>query len=106
MAGDACIQKAGRKDLSFLGNRTAGESCRHGVAVLESHGLYAGGAAGHSHSATRVQVRIPGKKLSEQGVVRRGLESGLAAIDADDLAGEKLRFVGSQEDDRRSDVLG
>ena len=47
------------------GNRAVIESCRHGVAVLESHGLYPGGAAGHSHSATNVQVRILGKKLSE-----------------------------------------
>src|ERR1051326_8778006 len=71
MAGDACIQQTGCKDFSFLGNRTAGESCRHGVAVLESHGLYAGGSAGRSHSAAKVQVRIPGKTLSEQVAVWR-----------------------------------
>ena len=65
MAGDACIHEAGRENLSFLGNRAVGESCRHGVAILESHGLYAGGPAGHSHSAANVQVRILGKELSE-----------------------------------------
>ena len=42
-----------------------GESCRHGVAVLESHGLYTRGSARHSHSATKFQVRILRKKLSE-----------------------------------------
>src|SRR5258706_2023805 len=68
MAGDACIQEAEWKDLSFLGNGTAGESCRHGVAVLESHGLYARGAARHSRAATKFQVRIPGRKLSEKEV--------------------------------------
>src|SRR6266404_7748816 len=74
MAGDACIQEAGWKDFSFLGNRTVGESCRHGVAVLESHGLYARGSARHSHSATKVQVQILGKKLSEKEVVQRPIQ--------------------------------
>ena len=64
-ASDACIQEAGRKDFSFLGNGADGESCRHGVALLESHGLHTRGAAGPSHSATKFQVRVPGKKLSE-----------------------------------------
>ena len=64
----ARIQEAEWKDFSFLGNGTAGKSCRHGVAVLESHGLYARGTARHSHSATKVQVRILGKKLFEQVV--------------------------------------
>jgi predicted dithiol-disulfide oxidoreductase (DUF899 family) len=54
----------------FWGTELSGESCRHGVAVLESHGLYAGGPAGHSHSAAGFQVRVPGKTLSEQGIVR------------------------------------
>jgi hypothetical protein len=44
-------------------------SCRQimstGVAVLESHGLYARGPAGHSHSAAKFQIWIFGKKLSE-----------------------------------------
>src|SRR6266853_1073390 len=73
MASDACIQAAGWKDFSFLGNRTVGESCRHGVAVLEYHGLYARGTARHSHSATKFQVRILGKTLSEEGVVWRAI---------------------------------
>src|SRR4051794_22134989 len=30
--------------------------CRYGVAVLEPDGLYAGGPAGHFHSATKIQV--------------------------------------------------
>src|SRR5262249_11819896 len=71
MAGDACIQEAGRKDLSFLGNRAVRESCGHGVAVLESQGLSAGGRQGYPAPAAEFQVRIPGKTLSEQGVVWR-----------------------------------
>src|SRR4029453_4485561 len=66
MAGNACVQQAGWKDFSFLGNRAPGESCRHGVAVLESEGLYPGGPAGHSYAAAGLPVRIPGKALSEQ----------------------------------------
>jgi hypothetical protein len=38
MAGGACLQEAGQKDFSFLGNRIADEPCRHGMAVLESYG--------------------------------------------------------------------
>ena len=47
------------------GGPNVGESRRHGVAVLESHGLHAGGTAGQTHSAAKVQVGIPGKTLSE-----------------------------------------
>src|ERR1700731_2490038 len=68
MAGHACLQEAGWKDFSFLGNRAVRKPCRHGVPVLESHGLYAGGPAGHSPPAAKFQVRIPGKTLSEQKV--------------------------------------
>ena len=57
------------KNLSFLGNRTVRGSFKHRVAVLESDGFYARGSARHSHSATKFQIRIPGKKLSELGVV-------------------------------------
>ena len=39
--------EAGREDFSLLGNRDGGESCRHGVALLEPHGLHAGGPARH-----------------------------------------------------------
>ena len=59
------FMKSGRKDFSFLGNGIVEESSRHRVAVLGSHGLYAGGPARNSHSSPDVQVRIPGKTLSE-----------------------------------------
>src|SRR5436305_1636900 len=64
MASDACIQEAGWKDFSFLGNGSVDESCRHGVAVLESHGLYARRSARHSHSAAKVQVRTHAKTVA------------------------------------------
>src|SRR5262252_9546322 len=89
MAGDACIPEAGRKDFSFLGNRAVRESRGHGVAVLESHGLYAGGAAGHSGSAAELQVRIPGETLSEQEVIRRPIARtlGVARAGSDSRGG-------------------
>src|SRR5437867_12354782 len=68
MAGDARVSEAARKDSSFLGNRVDVESSRHRVAVLESHGLHARGAAGHSHAATTIQVQIPGGALFEPEV--------------------------------------
>ena len=37
------FQETGREDFPFLGNRNDCEPCRHGVAVLESHGLHPGG---------------------------------------------------------------
>ena len=74
MASNACVQKTGREDFPFLGNRSDCEPCRHGVAVLEPYGLYAEGQAGHPYSATKFQIRILGKKLSEQRVVGRGRE--------------------------------
>jgi predicted dithiol-disulfide oxidoreductase (DUF899 family) len=40
-ANDACVQETRRKDLAFLGERTPGQSCRYGMALLEPHGLYA-----------------------------------------------------------------
>jgi alkylation response protein AidB-like acyl-CoA dehydrogenase len=43
------------------------------VAVLESDGLDARGSAGHSNSATKFQIRILGKELSEQGVACGGI---------------------------------
>ena len=52
--------------LVAIAKATTGESRRHGVAVLESHGLYARGSARHPHAATEFPVRIPGKALSEQ----------------------------------------
>ena len=55
------FRKQDGKILHFWGTEVDVESRRHGVAVLESHGLHAGGPAGHSHSATKVQVRVPGK---------------------------------------------
>ena len=64
VAGDACLS---RNDV---------EPRRHGVAVLESLGLYAGGPAGQADAAAEVQVRILGKKLSEQGVVWRPSRRG------------------------------
>src|SRR5262249_9327470 len=82
IAGYACLHAAGRKDFSFLGNRTEGESCRHGVAVLESDGLHAGGAAGHPGSAANVQVPVLGKTLSAQGAVMRLV----VLVDNEDLA--------------------
>ena len=57
--------KRGRQDLSFLGNGAAGQSRRYGVAVLEPHGLHAGGPAGPCHAAAEVQVGVPGEELSE-----------------------------------------
>ena len=48
------FRKQAGKILHFWG--TDDESRRHSVAVLESHGLYAGGTARHSYAATRVQV--------------------------------------------------
>ena len=53
------------KIFHFWGTETIRKSCRYGLALLESDGLYAGGPAGHSDSATGFQVRIPGKELSE-----------------------------------------
>ena len=53
------------KIFHFWGTESIGQSCRHGVAVLESHGLYARGPARHSDSATEFQVRILGETLSE-----------------------------------------
>jgi hypothetical protein len=39
------------------------------VAVLESHGLYTRGSARHSHSATKVQVRILGKNYLNKKIL-------------------------------------
>ena len=62
------FRKQEGKIFHFWGTESMIESCRHGVAVLESHGLYARGPARHSHSAAEVQVRILGEELSEQEV--------------------------------------
>ena len=66
VAGDACVSEAARHDRSFLGNRVDVESSRHGVAVLEPHGLYARRPTRYSDAATAVQVRVPGDTLLEQ----------------------------------------
>src|SRR5688572_26154975 len=96
MAGDARIQKAGWKDLSFLGNGVDVEPRRHGVAVLEPHGFHAGGPAGHSHATATVQVRVSGEELLEQGeIVRITLLSIIVQDQAHALAfyRDKLGFV-------------
>jgi predicted dithiol-disulfide oxidoreductase (DUF899 family) len=56
------------KYFSLLGYGAVRKSCRYGVAVLESHGLYTRGAARHPYSATKIQIRILRKALSEEGV--------------------------------------
>lgn len=56
------------KIFHFWGNRIAGESCRHGVAILESDGLYARGASRSCHAAPGFQVRVSGQELSGQCV--------------------------------------
>ena len=48
--------EARRQDFSFLGDGNDVEPRRHGVAVLESVGLHAGGPAGPGHAAAAVQV--------------------------------------------------
>ena len=46
-SGRSCrLHQAGRRDLSFLGDREDVESRRHRVGVLEPDGLHAGGPAG------------------------------------------------------------
>jgi hypothetical protein len=40
-----------------------------GVAVLESHGLYAGESARHSCSATEFQIRVSGETLPASRIV-------------------------------------
>src|SRR4030095_4218115 len=67
MAGDACVQEAGWKDLPFLGDRTIGKSRRYRLAILEPHGLHAGGTARPAHAAAKLQIRIFGAEL-RQGV--------------------------------------
>src|SRR5213079_236403 len=59
----------GRKDPSLLGDRAAREPRRHGMAVLESHGLHAGGAAGYPHAAAEVPVEVPGEALPRPGLI-------------------------------------
>src|SRR4030095_420439 len=71
IAGIARVSAAGRQDLPLLGHRTTRKSCRHGLAVLESDGLYAGGTAGAYHSATAFQIRVPRKALFEQELTIR-----------------------------------
>ena len=62
------FRKQDGKIFHFWGTESMSNHRRHGMGVLESHGLYARGPARHSHPATKFQVRIPGETLSEQGV--------------------------------------
>ena len=52
------VQEEGRKDFPVLVHRGHVEPCRHGVAVLESDGLHAGGPAGSAYAAAAVQVGV------------------------------------------------
>src|SRR3954465_8413372 len=72
MAGDACLHKAGREDLSFLGHGIVEQSCRYRMAILEFDGFHARGAAGSSHPAAEVQVELFGGALFERGAARAG----------------------------------
>ena len=56
MAGHARLYEAGRRNLSFLGDRDDGKPRRYRVAVLESYGLHTEGSARHSHPAAKVQI--------------------------------------------------
>jgi hypothetical protein len=58
-------RRQGGKIFHFRGTEVLGNDVDT-VAVLEPDGLYAGGPAGHSRSATKFPVRISGKELSEQ----------------------------------------
>ena len=68
VAGHACIRKARRTDFPFLGHRVDDEPRRHGVAVLESPGLHAGGPAGPRNAAAAVQVGVSGEELLDSEV--------------------------------------
>ena len=65
VAGDACVHEARRQDFPFLGHRGDDEPRRHGVAVLESVGLHAGGPAGPADAAAEIQERVFGEELFE-----------------------------------------
>ena len=71
IAGVARVSTAGGQDLPFLGHRTGRKSRRHGLALLESDGLYAGGSTGPYHSAADFQIRVPRKALLEQELAVR-----------------------------------
>ena len=52
---DAHVRQARRQDFSVLVSR---RERRHGMAVLESDRLHAGGAAGQAHTAAEVQAGV------------------------------------------------
>ena len=64
-AGDAGVQEARRQDFPVLEHRGDVEPRRYGLAVLESHGLHAGGTAGPADTAAAVQERVFGEELFE-----------------------------------------
>ena len=72
MAGAARLPQARwkkrRQDLTVLGDGVAAQSCRHGVAVLESDGLHARGPAGPGDAAAEIQERVFGRELFEEEV--------------------------------------